>query len=108
MTYDEIIEKYRLDDICPEIDNELNGMFIDILGDEFEMGIFPEPSPKDDDNFVVSVDITCDGVSLQVDDLKKIRDSVEERLIYNIGKDWKTVQKKFDGVQIFFNGEIHP
>jgi len=33
MSYDQIIEKYRIDDICPEIDNELNGMFVDILGD---------------------------------------------------------------------------
>ena len=49
MKYDDLIEKYRIDDICPEIDNELNGMFVDILGDEFELGIFSEQSPKNGD-----------------------------------------------------------
>ena len=54
MSYEQIVEKYRIDDICPEIDNELNGMFVDMLGDEFELGIFSEQSPKNDSSFVVS------------------------------------------------------
>ena len=54
MSYEQIVEKYRIDDICPEIDNELNGMFVDMLGDEIELGIFSEQSPKNDSSFVVS------------------------------------------------------
>lgn len=106
MSYDQIIEKYHIDDICPEIDNELNGMFIDILGEDFELGIFTEQSPKNDDAFVVTVEITCDSATLNADENKQIQTSVEERLSYNLGKDWKVVQKKFDGVQVIFNGDL--
>ena len=106
MSYEQIIEKYRIDDICPEIDNELNGMFVDILGDDFELGIFSEQSPKNDDSFVVTVEINCDSATLNPDEIKQIQSSVEERLAHNIGKDWKSVQKKFDGVQVIFNEEI--
>ena len=106
MSYDQIIEKYRIDDICPEIDNELNGMFVDILGDEFELGIFSEQSPKNDDSFVVTVEINCDSATLNSDEIKQIQTSVEERLAHNLGKDWKTVQKKFDGIQVIFNEDL--
>ena len=106
MSYEKIIEKYRIDDICPEIDNELNGMFVDILGDEFELGIFSEQSPKNDDSFVVTVEISCDSATLNADEIKKIQASVEERLSHNLGKDWKVVQKKFDGVQVIFNEDL--
>jgi hypothetical protein len=88
MSYDRIIEKYRIDDICPEIDNELNGMFVDILGDEFELGIFSEQSPKNDDSFVVTVEISCDSATLNSSEIKQIQTSVEERLAHNLGKDW--------------------
>lgn len=106
MTYEEIIEKYRIDDICPEIDNELNGMFVDILGDEFELGIFSEQSPKNDGSFVLTVEISCDDATLNPDEVKKIQSSVEERLSQNLGKDWKIVQEKFDGVQVIFNEDL--
>jgi len=106
MSYDQIIEKYRIDDICPEIDNELNGMFIDILGEDFELGIFTEQSPNNDDAFVVTVEITCEDMTLKDEEIKKIKLSVEERLVHNLGKDWKTVQKKFDGIQLIFNEDL--
>jgi hypothetical protein len=106
MSYEQIIEKYRIDDICPEIDNELNGMFVDVLGDEFELGIFSEQSPKNDDSFVVTVEISCDSATLNSDRIKQIQSSVEERLSHNLGKDWEVVQKKFDGVQVIFNEDL--
>lgn len=106
MNYEELVEKYRIDDICPEIDNELNGMFVDILGDDFELGIFSEPSPKNDDSFVVTVEIVCDSATLDAKEIKQIVTSVEEKLSHNLGKDWKTVQKKFDGVQVIFNEDV--
>lgn len=106
MSYEQIIEKYRIDDICPEIDNELNGMFVDILGDEFDLGIFSEQSPNNDDSFVVTVEINCDSATLNSDEIKQIQTSVEERLAHNLGKDWKTVQKKFDGIQVIFNEDL--
>jgi hypothetical protein len=106
MSYEQIIEEYRIDDICPEIDNELNGMFIDILGDEFDLGIFSEQSTKNDDSFVVTVEINCDSSNLNSDEIKQIQISVEERLSYNLGEDWKVVQKKFDGVQVIFNEDL--
>lgn len=98
--------KYRIDDICPEIDNELNGMFVDILGDDFEIGIFTEQSPNNEEAFVVTVEINSDSSTLNLDEIKQIQSSVEERLARNIRKDWKSVQKKFDGVQVIFNEEI--
>ncbi len=106
MSYEDLIEKFRIDDICPEIDNELNGMFIDILGEEFELGIFTEQSPNNDDSFVLTVEISCEDVNLDSDQIKQIKSSVEERLAHNLGKDWKTVQKKFDGVQVIFNEDL--
>lgn len=106
MSYEDITSKYRIDDICPEVDNELNGMFVDLFGDDFELGIFPEPSPENDDSFMVTVEIVCDGASLDSDEATQIKSAVEERLAHNIGKDWKTVQKHFDGVQIYFNEEL--
>jgi hypothetical protein len=106
MSYEQIIEEYRIDDICPEIDNELNGMFIDILGDEFDLGIFSECSPKNDDSFVVTVEINCDSATLNSDEIKQIQISVEERLSHNLGNDWKVVQNKFDGVQVIFNEDL--
>jgi hypothetical protein len=106
MSYEEIIEQYRIDDICPEIDNELHGMFVDILGDDFELGIFSEQSPSNDDAFVVTVEISCEDATLNLDEIKQIKSSVEERLSHNLGKDWKVVQKKFDGVQVIFNEDI--
>jgi len=106
MNCKELIEKYRIDDICPEIDNELHGMFIDIFGEDFELGIFPEPSTKNDDSFVVTVEIVCDSANLDVKEIKQIVASVEDRLSHNLGKDWKNVVKKFDGVQVIFNEYI--
>ena len=106
MNYEQIVEKYGIDDICPEIDNELNGMFVDILGDEFDLGIFSEQSPNNEDSFVVTVEINCDSATLNSDEIKQIQSSVEERLSHNLGKDWKVVQKKFDGVQVIFNEDL--
>ena len=106
MSYEEVVEKFRLDDICPEIDNELHGMFVDLIGEDFELGIFPEPSPNDEDFFVVTIELSCEEASIEPDDLKKIRASVEERLSYNLGEDWEEAQKHFHGIQIYFNGEI--
>lgn len=106
MSYEQIIEKYRIDNICPEIDNELNGMFVDILGDDFELGIFSEQRLNNDDSFVVTVEISCESATLNSDEIKKIQTSVEERLSHNLGKDWKIVQEKFDGVQVIFNEDI--
>jgi hypothetical protein len=106
MNYEELIEKYKIDDICPEINNELNGMFVDILRDDFELGIFSEPSPKNDDSFVITVEIVCDSATLDAKDVKQIITSVEEKLSHNLGKDWKSIQKKFDGVQVIFNEDI--
>jgi hypothetical protein len=108
MNYEELIKKFRIDDICPEIDNELNGMFVDILGDEFELGIFSEQSPKNDDSFVVTVEVSCEDATLNSDEIKQIQSSVEERLAHNLGKDWKVVQKKFDGIQLIFNEDLVP
>lgn len=106
MSYEEVIEEYRIEDICPEIDNELNGMFVDILGDDFELGIFPEQSAQDEDKFVITVEITCENSALDAKKIKQIKSSVEERLSHNLGEDWDVVQKKFDGVQIIFNEEL--
>ena len=106
MSYEQIIEKYGIDDICPEIDNELNGMFVDILGDEFDLGIFSEQSPNDDDSFVVTVEINCDSATLNSDEIKQIQSSVEERLSHNLGKDWEVVRQKFGGVQVIFNEDL--
>ena len=106
MNYEELIEKYRIDDICPEIDNELNGMFVDILGEDFELGIFTEQSPNNDDSFVVTVEINSEEAILNAEDIKNIKSSVEGRLGHNLGQDWETVQKKFDGVQIILNEEL--
>lgn len=106
MSYEEVIETYRIEDICPEIENELNGMFVDILGDDFEIGIFPEQSTKTDDAFVVTVEIACEDATLDSTGIQLIKSSVEERLSHNVGDDWKVAQKKFDGVQIFFNDEL--
>lgn len=106
MSYEDLANKYRLDDICPEIDNELHDMFTDLLGDDYELGIFPEESSDKKDGFLVTVEIVADGVSLDANQAKSIKTSVEERLAYNIGKDWKVVQKHFVGVQIYLNEEL--
>lgn len=106
MNYEELIEKFRINDICSEIDNELNGIFVDILGDNFELGIFTEQSPDNDDSFVVTVEISCEDTALSSDEKKQIKSSVEERLSHNLGKDWKILQKKFDGVQVIFNEDL--
>ena len=106
MSYDKIISKYRIDDICPEIDNELSGMFIDLFGDDFEIGIFPEESPEDSNSFVVTLEIMAEDASLNSDQALQIKSAVEERLTHNVGKEWKSVQKHFDGVQIFFNDDL--
>jgi len=108
MNYEKMIEKFKIDDICPEIDNELNEMFIDILGEDFELGIFPEQSSKNDDAFVVTVEITCEDATLNAEEIKQIKSSVEERLSHNLGKNWKIVQAKFDGIQIIFNEDLVP
>jgi hypothetical protein len=106
MSYEKIIEKYRIDDICPEIDNELNGIFVDIFDDEFEISIFSEKSPNNNDSFIVTVEIGCDSATLNTDEIKQIQSSVEERLSHNLGDDWKVVQKKFDGVKVIFNESL--
>jgi len=106
MSYEKIVSKYRIDDICPEIDNELHGMFVDLLGDDFELGIFSEESPVDSNLFVITVEITAEDASLDSDQATQIKSSVEERLSHNLGSDWKSVQKNFGGVQIYFNDEL--
>lgn len=105
MNYEEIVETYRIEDICPEIDNELNGMFIDLLGDDFSMGIFPEPNPDDEEKFLVTVEISAENCALDDGAIEKIKTSVAERLAHNIGKDWKKIEGSFGGVQIFLNDE---
>lgn len=105
MQYDEIIEKFKLDDICPEIDNEINGQLIDLIGDSFESGIFPEPSTKNDNFFVITLEINECETELIEDDIVKLKSLVLERLIHNFGADWTKLKKFFDGIQIFINGE---
>ena len=56
--------------------------------------------------FVVTVEIACEDASLNSEEIKKIKSSLEERLSHNIGKDWKSVQQKFDCVQVITNEEI--
>ena len=106
MGYEDITSQYRIDDICPEIDNELNGMFIDLLGDDFEIGIFTEGSTANEDSFVVSVEIMAEGASIDLSQAQQIKSSVEERLAHNLGADWQLVQQHFDGVQIYFNDDL--
>jgi hypothetical protein len=106
MNYEELIEKFRIDDICPEIDNELNGFFVDLFGEDVELGIFTEESSKKENSFVVTVEISCDDATLNPEEVKQIQLSVEERLSHNLGKDWITVQKHFDGVQVIFNEDL--
>jgi hypothetical protein len=106
MNYEELINTFLINDICSEIDNELNGMFVDLFGDDFELGIFTETSPNNDESFVVTVEISCQDTSLTSDKIKEIKSSVEERLSHNLGKDWKIVQKKFDGVQVILNEDL--
>ena len=101
-----IISRYRIDDICPEIDNELNGMFIDIIGRDFDIGIFPEGNPKDAESFLVTVEIMAEGAKLNSKEAEQIKKLVEERLVHNLGKDWTVVQKHFGGIQIFFNEDL--
>ena len=106
MSYEEIIEQYRIDDICPEIDNELNGFFVDILKQNFDLGIFPEQSLKNEKNFIITVEINCDNVALDKKKIQQIKDAVEERLIHNLGEDWEKIQKNFDGIQLILNEDI--
>ena len=106
MSYEDLVSKYRIDDICPEIDNELHGMFIDLIGDEFELGIFPEGDPSNEDNFLVTVEIVCEGVELDQEQAKEVKEAVEQRLAHNLGSDAKTVLKNFSGVQIYMNDEL--
>jgi len=106
MTYEELIEKFRIDDICPEIDNEINGMFVDIFGEDFELGIFTEQSPSNEEAFVVTVEISCEDPTVNSDNIKQIKSTVEERLAHNLGKDWDAVKKKFDGVQVILNEDL--
>ena len=106
MSYDDIIATHDIDNLCPEIDNELNGFFIDLIGDSFEMGIFPEPDPNNEDGFVVSVEITDEALTISGEQAKQIRDAVQERLQYNLGDAWSAVEASFGGVQIFCNDQM--
>lgn len=106
MSYEDVVSEYRIDDICPEIDNELNGMFVDILGDDFEIGIFPEGDAENEDLFLVTVEIVCEGATLKKDQAQKIKSAVEERLFHMLGDDADTVRESFGGVQIILNEDI--
>ena len=106
MNTEDLIDKYRINDISAEIDNELNGMFVEILGDDFELGIFTEYNPNNDDTFILTVEITCKNATLSSEKVKQIKSSVEERLSHNLGDGWKAVKKKFDGVQVILNEAI--
>jgi hypothetical protein len=103
MSFDEIISKYGIEDICPEIDNELNGFFTDLIGDDFEMGIFPEGSADDESKFLVTVEITKKKAKLNSDQVAQIKENVTERLFHMLGNDAGKVKKYFEGVQIFLN-----
>lgn len=106
MTYEELVSEYRLDDLCPEVDNELNGMFVDMLGDDFEMGIFPEQDPDDESKFFVTVEISCEGVELSTEQQGTVRHSVEEHLFRMLAGDAESVRSHFNGVQIYLNDNL--
>ena len=106
MTYDELMEEYSIADICPEIDNDLNGFFIDICGENFEMGIFPEPDSDNENNFVVTVEINSEEADLSKEDTSSIKKMVEQELWKNLHNDAETVKKYFAGVQIFLNDDL--
>ena len=82
MSFDDISSEFNLDDLCPEIDNELQGTFIDILGnDEFELGVFPEEDPDNDSNFIITCEFMevsgsinssqVEQIKLKLSDIKK-------------------------------------
>ena len=106
MSYDDIVSEYDLDNVCPEIDNELNGWFVDLIGDDFELGIFPEPSPDDENAVVVTAEIMAEGVELSSEQVTAIRKAVEERLAHNLGDQWEALKPNFGGVQVFCNDEL--
>ncbi len=106
MTYEEILAEYKLDDLCPEVDNELNGTFIDMLGEEFEIGIFPEQDPDDEGKFLVTVEISCDGAELSTSHQNDIRALVEEHLFKMLSGDADVVRPLFSGVQIYLNDDL--
>ena len=103
MSFEDLVATYRIDDICPEIDNELRGMFEDIFGEEFDLGIFPEDNPVDEEKFLVTVEIMCDGVTLDENSVRGIKSAVEEKLFYMLGDDADVVRNSFGGIQIILN-----
>ena len=106
MSDDDIVSEYDLNNICPEIDNELNGWLVDLIGDDFELGIFPEPSPDDENAVVVTAEIMAEDAELNSEQVAAIRKAVEERLAHNLGDQWEALKPNFGGVQVFFNDEL--
>jgi len=54
----------------------------------------------------VTVEISCEDATVNSDEIKQIKSTVEERLAHNLGKDWDAVKKKFDGVQVILNEDL--
>ena len=106
MSGDDIVSEYDLNNICPEIDNELNWWFVDLIGDDFELGIFPKPSPDDENAVVVTAEIMAEDAELNSEQVAAIRKAVEERLARNLGDQWEALKPNFGGVQVFFNDEL--
>ena len=106
MKYEELVEDFQLEDICAEIGNELNEYFVDILGNDFEIGIFSEKISNKKDSFCVTVEIVCQDTMLNDEEIQQIASSVEEKLSHNLNGCWKDVQNIFDGVQIIINDKL--
>jgi len=106
MSFDDIAAEFNLDDLCPEIDNQLQGDFIDILGNnEFELGIFPEEDPDIDSNFIITCEFTEASGSINSSQVEQVKLKVTDALKNMIGERWGEIQDNFSGVTIYFNDD---
>ena len=81
MSFDDIAAEFNLDDLCPEIDNQLQGDFIDILGNnEFELGIFPEEDPNNDSNFIITCEFMEASGSINSSQVEQVKLKVTDAL----------------------------
>lgn len=110
MDLQDIYEKFNVEEYAVECDNELQDFWAEQLKSPYELGIFPEPDPDNDEShFYITVDITSKKTKLDEERAQHIADAVKEKFFFFLNaafksSELKALEKSFRGVQVFLNG----
>jgi len=110
MDFDEFVNKFNFEEICLEVENQIQDLLSENLSDPYEIGMFPEQDGENDGNVFITLDIDSESTNLTDEQAASMAEEIEQTALGLInesfdGSDLEEFKKFFSGVQIYLNGD---